>query len=213
MNIVSSCCPEICLYTHRLIQRSVLIRHKWHISVTALLPKALEKCHRRGWEDSKSCRVLRKTMLQCLLDDRKGLLHSQTAVTRSNQSAFQPGWRGLYKAPPLSWGREMQCPGHFSFSSITWLPVTYRKGTYLRTGPGARNSFQLPNLQQGHSQNYSLGSCPSWPLSISFSHYLMFLQVTEGPRGEMAQVTSVDKRVEGDVSPEWGRTLLLCQHM
>lgn len=48
MNIVSSCCPEVCLYTHRLIQRSVLIRHKWHISVTALLPKALENVTEEG---------------------------------------------------------------------------------------------------------------------------------------------------------------------
>lgn len=210
MNIVSNCCPEICLYTHRLIQRSVLINHKWHISGTALLPKALENVTEEGWEDSESCGVLRKTMLQCLLDDREGLLYSQTTVTRSSQSTFQPGWRRLYKAPPLSWGRERQCPGHFSFSSITWLPVTYRKGTHLRTGPGTRNSFQLPNLQQGHSQNCSLGSCPRWPLSISFSHYLMFLQMIEGPRGEMAQVTREWRR---DVSPEWGRTLLLCQHM
>lgn len=212
MNIVSSCCPEVCLYTHRLIQRSVLIRHKWHISVTALLPKALENVTEEG---GKILRVVGCWGRLC---------YSVFWTTGRDCCTHKPQWqikpvslparmkRALQgPTPKLRKGEAVPWPLQLQFNHMVTCNLQER--THLRTGPGARNSFQLPNFQQGHSQNCSLGSCPSWPLSISFSHYLMFLQVTEGPRGEMAQVTSVDKRVEGDVSPEWGRTLLLCQHM
>lgn len=158
----------ICLYTHRLIQRSVLINHKWHISVTALLRQALENVTEEGWEDPKSCGALRKTMLQGLLDNREGLLHSQTTVTRSSQSALQQRMKRALQGPTpkLRKGEAGTWPVQLQFSNMVTCNLQERNSSKNR----ARNQklFPLPNLQQVHSQNCSLRSWPQLAIVYLF---------------------------------------------